>query len=482
MLNFAGVDIPSFVKVKRVGFSILPPISNNLLTIKGRAGAYNFGKDVGVRKISVDIAIVAPNPNQVMQYATELAEWLFHEDEQPLIIADEPNVIYYATVDGETDIDEILNVGEGTIEFICTRPYKYSNIIKEVTASPQSTDDIITVVNDGGVETYPEIELTFRQNASSIAVISSDKFVLVGEDETDEKTAEDLHPLVLWDAMSSLEGWTSAISVDGGVVAGDFMTNSYSFQASGFGSGTAWHGPSRIKTLDRTVKDFQVEVYFGLDASKAQQIGRVEVYLLDQNNKKFGKIAVKDAWKNGEYPFAEAAAGHSDVGGRTFFVYSFGSKKGVWKDWYKGFMRIGRKGKTWFAYFCMLDNKGKHHTRLYKEWVDKSNRYGAYDLAKIQIHIGAYGSYEPVSLMYISDIKVYDINPNRPTDKVPIYFRSGDILTIDCDKAEIRLNGEPRFDLLDPASDFFALKKGVNGISISPAIADVKISYQERWL
>jgi predicted phage tail component-like protein len=484
MLNFGGVDIPPFVKVKRVGFSILPPITNNLVTIKGRAGAYNFGKDVGVRKISVDIAIVTPNPNEVMRYATELAEWLFHEDEQPLIIADEPNVIYYATVDGDTDIEEILNVGEGTIEFICTRPYKYSNVIKQVISSPQSTDEIVTVSNEGSVDTYPEIELTFRQDASSIAVISSDKFVLVGEEETAEKTAEDLNPLALFDPMSSLDGWTSAISVDGGVIAGDFATNGYSFSVSGgdFGSGTYWHGPSRIKTLSRILKDFQVDIRFGFDASKIEQMGRVEVYLLDQNNKKFGKVAVKDISKGGEYPYAEAAAGHDDVGGRIFFVASYGAKMGVWKDWYNGFMRIGRKGKTWFAYFCMIDSNGKHHTRLYKEWVDKDSRYSAYDLAKIQIHIGAYGSNPPVSTMYISDIKVFDMNTNKPSNKVPIYFRAGDVLTIDCDKAEIRLNGEPRYDLLNPSSDFFPLKKGLNGIAISPAVADVKISYQERWL
>ncbi|MGE2643717.1 phage distal tail protein, partial [Escherichia coli] len=69
-----------------------------------------------------------------------------------------------------------------------------------------------------------------------------------------------------------------------------------------------------------------------------------------------------------------------------------------------------------------------------------------------------------------------------PPEKVPITFKKNDKVLIDCKTATIRKNGKVAYEILHPLSDFFALHKGVNVLSLAPANVDMKITYTERWL
>jgi phage-related protein len=83
--------------------------------------------------------------------------------------------------------------------------------------------------------------------------------------------------------------------------------------------------------------------------------------------------------------------------------------------------------------------------------------------------------------MYISDLKVQEF-VELPADQTPIIATAEDILSIDCSKSIIYKNGEPFYQALHPASTFFKLNTGRNGIAVSEDDADVRIAYQERWL
>jgi phage-related protein len=85
--------------------------------------------------------------------------------------------------------------------------------------------------------------------------------------------------------------------------------------------------------------------------------------------------------------------------------------------------------------------------------------------------------------MYLSHLKVTEKNINVDTNTYnPIRFKAGDVITIDNRKAIVLRNGQPIFTELDPASDFFSIDKGMNGIVVTPAVADVNIRFRERWL
>ncbi|MDE1381172.1 phage tail family protein [Bacillus licheniformis] len=483
MLKFANKSLPDYVKVTDLKYTILPSIETKTEKVYGRAGSYDFGVELGEREIEVDVMLIADSQHDIIKKARDFSTWLFYKDLQPLIILDEPDKQYMARISGDTEVSELWRTGTATIKFLCPSPYAESLTEKVVNYTPEDYTPV-SVRNSGTVETYPIIDMEMKQDATSIAFIMEDKYVKIGSDDVVGMTQVDTQPLVLNDPMDTYSGWGTGIGIDGAnaAIAGALSSNGYAIVQTGkdYGSATGWHGGAGVKTLSRELQDFQVTARCKLDSTAIKQVGRVEVYLFDVNNVIIGKVAIVDNQTTGEYPKVEARAGERYTG--TYFVKSYGSKKGVYAN-FDGVIQISRIGRTWSAYFAKVDSKGKHNTRLTQTWYDTKNQWSTKKLAKIQVHIGAYGETEPVSTMYLSDLKVYEKNISVDSEtQVPITFKAGDTVTIDNQRAIVLRNGEPIFSELDPASEFFPLEVDENGLVLSPPVADVQIRFKERWL
>ncbi|MDA1509569.1 phage tail family protein [Bacillus cereus group sp. TH36-2LC] len=481
MIKFANKSLPSYVKVTDIKYTILPSIDSKTERIYGRAGSYDFGIELGERKIEVELMIIGANQNDVIKKAREFATWLFYKDLQPLVILDEPDKQYMARVVGDTDIAELYRTGTATINFLC--PSAYAESIGEKKLNWVATDYTpYNVINSGSAECFPVFDLEIKQDTPSIALISNDKFVQIGADNVPDKPKFERNPRQIWDEMISTTGWTTASQVDGGVVMGTFSSNGYEFTQTGLDYGqytTGWHGASMVKSLPKQLDNFIVEGRITFKSTSPQQLGRIEIYLLDANNVQIGKVAMADSTYDGKFPLAEARAGSLQDG--KYFVRNYGDYKGVFEN-YEGCLWIAKVGKGWSAYFSKIEPNGFHHTELYREWTDTHNNYSGKKLAKIQIHIGAYGESEPVSIMRFTDLKVWERTVDEPAGQIPIIFKAGDLVTIDNQKAIVTLNGRPIFTELDPSSDFFPLDVGNNGLIVSPPKASVNIRYKERWL
>ncbi|WP_242278588.1 distal tail protein Dit [Bacillus cereus group sp. BfR-BA-01313] len=480
MIKFANKSLPSYVKVINTKYTILPSIESKTERIYGRAGSYDFGIELGERKIEVEVMIIGANQNDVIKKAREFAVWLLYKDLQPLVILDEPDKQYMARVVGDTEIAELYRTGTATISFLC--PSAYAESIGEKNMSWTAYDTTpYNVINTGSAECYPVFDLEIKEDTPSIAVISNDKFVQVGADNLPDVPKFERNPRQIWDEMISTNGWTTATQVDGGRVMGTFMSNGYEFTQTGgdYGEHYGWHGASMIKSLPKQLDNFIVEGRITFKSTSPEQLGRIEIYLLDANNVQIGKVALVDAVPDGKFPMAEARAGSWQDG--KYFVADYGAYKGVFEN-YDGCLWIAKVGKGWSAYFSKIEANGIHHTELYREWTDTRNSYSGKKLAKIQIHIGAFGTSDPVSVMRFTDLKVWERTVDEPAGQIPIIFKKGDIVTIDNQKAIVYLNGRPIFTELDPSSDFFPLDVGNNGLIVSPPKADVKIRFKERWL
>jgi predicted phage tail component-like protein len=479
MLKLNGIDLPSFVKVNKIGFSILPPIENNLLKVRGKAGLYNFGQDVGTRKITVSYTVIAEEINGVMAASREFAEWLYIKEAGELVIADEPDKHYLVLPDGDTDIAETVNIGQGEITFVCTEPFAFGS--EKVLQFTPLDEEPFDVLNTGNTETYPVIELTMKQNVPSVSVVSEDKYVQIGEVSDVESVPTNTKPTRLYDQMGNTSLWTSAVNVDGGVITGAFSSNGYSFQQANkdYGTSSIWHGASAIRSLPSAINDFEVDFIMGMHESHYKQVGRIELYLLDANNEQFGKVALKEMWDKGTSRWFEARAGK--LSGGHYFIKENrrGSTWGSPKEHIR--IKIARTGRKWWAWIGQwVPDLGEYRSRLSKEWTDTKG-IATNKLAKVQIHTGAYKTFEPVNTMYISDLKVYE-RLTLSAGQVPIIAEVDDVITIDSSKGIVLKNGQPFYEGLNPASNFISLKKGINGLAIVPAVADVKVTYKERWL
>lgn len=482
MIKFQNKALPKYVKVTDIKYSILPPIENQTEKVYGRAGSYDFGTELGEKVIEVELMIIADNQNDVLKKAREFSTWLYSKELQPLILLDEPDKQYMARVIGDTDVSELYRTGTATIKFLAPSPYAESIAESRIEWKPVDYSPI-TVTNVGSAETYPVVDMVMKKDSTSITLIKDDKFVKIGDDETVGKTNVPYDPLVLNDPMDTYTGYGTGISVDGGIITGTLSSNGWAVQQANKDYGeyaSGWHGGAGVKTLSRQLTDFEVTAMIQHKSLKVNEVGRIEVYLMDANNVVLGKIALTDNAPHGNWSRFEARAGA--LSGGNLFINDFGAVKGVFSD-FSGMIKISRIGRQWSAYIGKVEEDGRHHARLSKTWFDTNNLYSSKKLAKIQVHIGVNGANTPVSNLYLTDLKVHEKSTNIDyTTQTPVIFKAGDTVTIDNQKAIVLKNGQPIFTELDPSSEFFAFERGANGLILSPPVADVSIRYKERWL
>ena len=463
------------------------PIERELVEISSRNGSVLANSRTQARELTVPVLFKYDSRKDLRSIEEELASWLITDEPAPLVFWDEPDRVYYAVVSNTLNIEDLIRLGYGEITFICPDPYKYSNKTKLLEFDVTDSKDI-GVVNYGGTTTHPYFKFRFSEDTPIFNIVSSNSHLMFGaiQDETTD-VIKDITPVSFFDDCSSLTGWTNARSVDGGLITSEFTSNGYSFSVQTWGGSGAelnpngWYGASRIKALPKSIQDFRARTRIGFYGSNANQMGRVELYLLDEVGNHIGKVALKDTSVAGQYPRAEARAGN--IGTGTMFVNTYGNRAGVWKDWHNGVIEIQRVGNKWRAYFAIVDEKtGVHHTRLAKEWVDTNKKYMS-KLASVQIHIGAYKTYYGISKMHIADVWVNEIVQSQGAQETPIIFKTGDILEIDNRKGKILLNGEPHYETLDPTSNFIEFKRGTNYLNISPPVVQgCEMTFVERWL
>lgn len=171
--TFDGISSSGLLIDNKVIHSVLPPVRARLLQVPGRPGAFDFGAGLGAREIEVEVTIVGSSQADLRTKVRRIAEWLYHEELKPLVFADEPDKTYYARCDGATDLDEIVNVGRGSIKFVCPDPLAYGTAMSQViTGNPN-------VVNLGTYQAFPKITATFSVSAPYFKVMNGTKSVLV---------------------------------------------------------------------------------------------------------------------------------------------------------------------------------------------------------------------------------------------------------------------------------------------------------------
>lgn len=472
-ITFNGVDIPSFVKVNKIVNSILPAVNQRTVEVPGRDGLYDFGNKIGTRKIEVDYTIIAIDEVDLRSRVREFANWLYYDDAKPLVINDEPDKTYYAKVAGNTELDEILHIGQGTVQFICYDPYAYG-VDKTVDLTQ---GEITTAENTGDTPVFPKLHFEFTQPTTEFAIVSGERYMYFGAPaNVDTHTGAPKRTLVLSDDCSSTASYTAGIGVDGGDIDGSFTSDGNVIKCSDYGTGTGWHGAAGVRTLGQQIQDFTLQADVSFKKGAVSQVGRIEIYLLDQNNVIIGKIAIRDGSAI-DNPYLEARAGA--LSGGKYFVNYVG-KIGRWKQ-FTGQIRVQRIGKQW-RFWAFRKSNGKITDFFTYPFFDKDSQFQQ-QLSGFQIHIGTHSTLQPLSTVHFDKIEVWNENTYNPSTEVPYVFENGDKLDIDCSTGVILKNEEPFYTSLDPSSAFLKLEKGSNNIGISPSgIFDVgTLTYKERW-
>lgn len=163
-LTFKGVSLPTYVRVLKVTRSILPPSHVKLLEIDSRIGAYFVKKKHGFRQIEVEVAVIGSSASDLRNKVRSLAEYLDSDKPEPLICSDEPALTDFAILDGETDLEEIIRFGTGTLVFLCPQPYSQG-------AARNATGASITY--NGTAPCFPKLSVTFTSSVTHFEITKS---------------------------------------------------------------------------------------------------------------------------------------------------------------------------------------------------------------------------------------------------------------------------------------------------------------------
>ncbi|MBD1373747.1 phage tail family protein [Hazenella sp. IB182357] len=123
--KFDGIDSSNYFLVNNIKRDILPSIKDKLVQVPGRSGTYDFGIEESERQIDIDVTISASSPESLRQIVREIATWLHSERVKQLIFSDEPDKIYYGRLSGNTDIDQLISMGQTTLTFILPDPHAF---------------------------------------------------------------------------------------------------------------------------------------------------------------------------------------------------------------------------------------------------------------------------------------------------------------------------------------------------------------------
>ena len=152
-LKFNGIEKTYLTVLHGSNNQPWAPVSRVYHAVPGRAGSYMQRKRItGNRELAIPVSIKGRDKYELEQIKEDMARWLIHDEAKPLILPREPDRTYYAAVDGSFDPEEMVEMGQGTIPFVCSDPFKYG---QEVTANTGK------VTNIGSVEVNPVFSIRF---------------------------------------------------------------------------------------------------------------------------------------------------------------------------------------------------------------------------------------------------------------------------------------------------------------------------------
>ncbi|WP_373896386.1 distal tail protein Dit [Virgibacillus sp. CBA3643] len=171
MLKYDGFDLSNYLLVEDIGRPLLPPQTLETMSIYGRRGAYFLENQDDPITIPVDVTIYEQQGMTYRELTRFLAEKLNKSEPKQLIFEDEPNLYIDGILDGSTELETTVRVGQGTLNFYCPDPSYYA--IEDEILTYNGTGDYNFTREKGNTESYPLIEIE-GENSNGTITIATD--------------------------------------------------------------------------------------------------------------------------------------------------------------------------------------------------------------------------------------------------------------------------------------------------------------------
>ncbi|CDQ22567.1 distal tail protein Dit [Halobacillus karajensis] len=450
------------------------------LAVPGRAGAYLRSKRLQSTPISIKAVMMYDSEEELREAYNELNGLLSSDKPGMMTFSDEPEFSYYVTYAGCDTNDQVRGNQKITLNFFRGDPYKYG---LEQTRLFQN--DMLQVINDGTADAKPIITVKPLEPITHITLANERGDIMkIGEVPAVDETVTERKTRILTSELATLTGWTAGSSVDNGTIAGQMKVKNDHMWTDDFGTGTGWHGPAVKQSLSESLYDFALEVDLRNIATKREQVGRVEVALLDASNNQVGKVMMQKERQGSWHNRAVIQAGSSAEGWKI--INNTGGTETTWHE-FDGTMTLRRIGNEWSAYIGKYYN-GRHDARDYRTWTDENETFTA-PVTQVQVYIAQYAD-KPVTRLEPYEMLVDRYNANA--GGVPYIADANDEVTFDHTINDILINGQSIFHEkfnAEPekaksfAATFFPLHQGMNRLYTFPeGKMTTEINYRKRYI
>lgn len=158
-INFNGVDIPSFVRIKSVSMSLLP---ENL----GNGGAKLF---------NVTVFLIKDKNKSIGQMSREFAIWLKGDNFRlsPLVFSDDSDITYMASVGTAPTLEDLIFYGSCDIQFVVPDGLGIGEMQFKKCTTPNAT---LEIPYNGLMPSYPIIKYTPNfTNSANVKITITDE-------------------------------------------------------------------------------------------------------------------------------------------------------------------------------------------------------------------------------------------------------------------------------------------------------------------
>lgn len=232
--------------------------------------------------------------------------------------------------------------------------------------------------------------------------------------------------------------------------------------------------------------------------------GIAEVYGFDINGTQIFRLYLGDINPYFEYNQAEVSVSKKsilitsndnpkektdktvDADGKTVTNHYMSGQYGSWNDANAYFTLTRKKTGKYYVYSAQVQkNDDGTFTQSVSANNKRSSEYSTEPLSYLAIYIGTMADkLENACGVGISDIKVYELNPESEEISNIKYFESGDKLDLDFENGDCYLNNELRNDLVDIGSSYFTVDEGETTLQVvsDDTSASLGVLIREKWL
>lgn len=538
--SFCGVDavVDLDLIVNDISIPVAPEISESTQDVPGMVGKIFLGNSYGQRVFDIEVTIKAKNSTDLADKIHDLSDIFMTvgDDEYPMQFSNDPEFTYYGRFSSIGNPEWIVRGSAWrrlTLQFTCSDPKGYGDYIKtDMKTNP------VSLLPLGRSETYPIFTCIPKKDVSKIAVTDEDGnyvFLGAGVDADDGDTVQDLEPLVMHDNCNDLTLWSAITKptfvIENGIIQGSFKATANAFQPSSWGNNYSgkWHGPMIQRWLPGSYSDYRIRARILNYQYYPRAMGKVELYLLDSNGARIGKIEVGDH-ENSKKVKVKVQVGN-DVTRKNIYdspgtvkngatktktikvkngtkvvtktVTVKGKKKTtketvqVWKNVkvnedldtstftnFYGYVELKKIGKVYRVEILKLTNGSNPgwSKPIVVTWTDTKSTYQK-DIAGIALYAGKYDIYEDIAnprvsyttnTLQLCDVTVDNIiNGGNVTTKPQIIARKNDEIKINSEDHTIYKNGGYFMSKFYIGSQFLNMEGGVyKTFAFEPSLND----------